>query len=202
VSVEQNYIIEHYNLDINVRQPVFIPGMTREGLADLFHVLGYEKGAEIGVERGKFGEVLCKSIPFATIYGIDPWRAYKGYREHVTQAKLDRFFDETVERMAPYNYKIIRGFSMDAVKLFDDGSLDFVYIDGNHDFQNVANDIVEWSKKVRPGGIVSGHDFKRMRGSYICHVKDVVQAYAYAYGIRPWFVATGEKSPSWFWVKA
>ena len=92
---------------------------------------------------------------------------------------------------------------MDAVKDFEDGSLDFVYIDGNHDFKNVANDIVEWQKKVRVGGIVAGHDYRRHKPhlTYQCHVVDVVNAYTYAFGINPWFVLQGDKSPSWFWVQ-
>ena len=48
---------------------------------------------------------------------------------------------------------------MDAVKDFADRSLDFVYIDANHEPQFVEEDIREWSKKVKVGGIVSGHDY-------------------------------------------
>ena len=101
---------------------------------------------------------------------------------------------------------------MDATADFADGSLDFVYIDGAHDFKNVACDICEWSKKVRVGGIVFGHDYKRSipgKSKYPVDVKDVVQAYMYSQGIRPWFVLTndirdpkfGRDNPGWMFVR-
>lgn len=96
---------------------------------------------------------------------------------------------------------------MEVVKDFENESAGFVYIDSNHEFQHVTNDIAEWSKKVRRGGIVSGHDFRRLKSTSpraaVCHVKDVVGAWTYAHGIRPWFVAgeMGKASPSWFWVR-
>lgn len=90
---------------------------------------------------------------------------------------------------------------MDAVQEFDNESLDFVYIDANHEFQAVTNDIAEWSKKVRVGGIVSGHDFTRYKRKPVCHVKSVVSGWAYSHHIKPWFVAKGQRGPSWFWVK-
>ena len=110
--------------------------------------------------------------------------------------------EEAVERLEPYNCVIMRDFSMSAVEAFSDGELDFVYIDGNHDFKNVACDVVEWDKVVRSGGIVAGHDFRRSKGKkYILNVKDVVQAFAYAHKISPWFVLCGDRIPNWMWVK-
>ena len=92
---------------------------------------------------------------------------------------------------------------MDVVKTFDDGTFDFVYLDGNHDFVNIANDIVEWEKKVRVGGVVSGHDYRRHKPhrKYRCHVYEVVHAYTKAHRILTWFIVVGDRSPSWFWVK-
>jgi hypothetical protein len=202
---ERNYVSNKFGIDWEQRkQPIFIEtGNRNVTLPMIFDDLGLTMGAEIGVERGVYSEQLCKEIPGLELYCIDPWKAYKGYREHVTQKKLDGFYEITEKKLAPYNCKLIRKFSMDAVNDFEDGSLDFVYIDGNHEFIHVAQDIAEWSKKVRIGGIVSGHDFKRQssRSKYICHVKDVVQAWTYSHGIRPYFVLRGDKAPSWFWFK-
>ena len=101
---------------------------------------------------------------------------------------------------------------MDAVQDFDDASLDFVYIDGAHDFKNVADDVSEWTKKVKIGGIVFGHDYKRSRdtgGKYPVDVKDVVQAYTYSHKIDPWFILKndikdpkfGHDNPGWCFVR-
>jgi predicted O-methyltransferase YrrM len=48
---------------------------------------------------------------------------------------------------------------MKAVRDVADESLDFVFIDANHEYTAVRDDIREWTKKVRVGGIVSGHDY-------------------------------------------
>lgn len=193
-------IVEKYNVDLSQKSPIRLP-ITRDDLAVLFAELGFTKGAEIGVERGLYSETLLKANPKLYLYAIDPLKAYKGYREHVSQEKMDGFYEEVVARLNPYGAMVIREFSMDAVKGFEDESLDFVYIDGNHDFQNTTNDIAEWSKKVRTGGIVAGHDYIRnKKKDYKCHVKDVVQGWTYAHDIKPWFV-TSDKSPSWFYVK-
>jgi len=49
--------------------------------------------------------------------------------------------------------------SVDAANLIDDESLDFVFIDANHSYESVAEDIKAWFPKVRKGGIISGHDY-------------------------------------------
>ena len=49
----------------------------------------------------------------------------------------------------------------DAAKQVDDGSLDMVFIDAGHDYDSVREDIANWLPKVRPGGIVAGHDYQQ-----------------------------------------
>ena len=188
-------------IDNRILREFRIGDFTRNDLAKLFAELGFKEGVEIGVERAHYSKVLCEANPDLKLWGVDPLIPYSGYREHVSEEKMEGFFTEVQKRMNNRKFDLVRKFSLDAVRDFEDGSLDFVYIDGNHDFQNTTNDIVEWSKKVRKGGIIAGHDFVRnKKKDYKCHVKDVVQAYTYANDIRPYFI-TSEKSPSWFYVK-
>lgn len=49
--------------------------------------------------------------------------------------------------------------SVEAAKLYADKSLDFVFIDGAHDYDNVRDDIAAWRQKIRLGGILAGDDF-------------------------------------------
>ena len=79
---------------------------------------------------------------------------------------------------------------MEVVKLVGDNTLDFVYIDGSHDFLNVAQDLHYWTKKVRPGGIVAGHDYVRYPSRKFNHVQKVVNAYTQAYHLLPVFTVT------------
>ena len=145
---------------------------------------------------------MWKNNPEATIYSIDPWEAYDRYAEPYTDEAIELCYNEAKKRLAGTGCVIIREHSMEAVKKFKDGTLDFVYIDGNHEFQHVTNDIAEWGRKIRPGGIISGHDWVRYkRNPQHCHVKGVVNAWTFEHHIRPWFVLRGARRSSWFWVK-
>jgi len=201
----------NFNIDLNQPSPIAIPNVNRKDLAKLFRRLNFRVGAEIGVESGVYSKDLCKCNPRAKVFLVDPWKAYKGYREYVTQAKIDTFYEKVQERLKDFsNYEIIKKFSMDAVKDFEDESLDWVYIDANHQLEYAVPDIGFWSRKVKRGGIVSGHDYIRRARPTATHVVQAVQGYVYCYGIKPWFLlgsnakVPGEirdKSRSWFWVR-
>jgi hypothetical protein len=205
------YIAEKYHLDFGRPSPFEIPDMDRDNLPDLFHELGFTVGVEIGVEEGMYSEILCKGIPNLHLYCVDPWTAYKGYRDHVSQSKLDRFYITAQERLTPYHCELIKDYSMDTVKRFENKSLDFVYIDGNHEIPWIIDDICAWRDKVRPGGIVSGHDFIESKVQHTrCHVLYAVHCAVRSYRIHPWFIVgtkaktpglARDKSRSWFWVQ-
>lgn len=205
------YIVTKYGLKFgrHTPMPIEIPNVGRDDLARLFCELVFEAGAEIGVLKGQYAETLCHENQKAKIYGVDPWRAYEGYKDFGHQDALDRFHAEAQARLASYNCSLICAFSAEAVKKFADKSLDFVYIDGNHSLPYVIEDIHLWSAKVRSGGIVSGHDYYKMR-TLPGHVIGAVHAWTAAYQIKPWFVlgrlekGLGEIrdwSRSWMWVK-
>jgi predicted O-methyltransferase YrrM len=185
--------------------------MGRNNLAELFAELGFTVGVEIGTEAGLYAEVLCKSNPKAKLYCVDPWKAYPGYREHVTQSKLDDIYISAKTRLAPFNCEFIRTTSMEALSDFADQSLDFVYIDGNHEYSYISQDINNWIKKIKLGGIISGHDYVHAgRSRYKCDVVYAVNEYTQTNQINPWFLigtkamVPGEirdKSRSWMWVK-
>jgi predicted O-methyltransferase YrrM len=56
-------------------------------------------------------------------------------------------------------YRSIKSKSLDAVNLFSDQSLDFVFIDASHEYEDVKNDINAWFPKVKVGGVLAGHDY-------------------------------------------
>jgi hypothetical protein len=184
----------------------------RAGLAQLLAECECNVGAEIGVALGDFSATLCKANPNLDLYCVDAWKVYPGYKDYTNQSRLDSFYELTKTKLEPYKCTIIRDWSMEAVKLFQDNTLDFVYIDSNHDFQHITNDLAEWSKKVKPGGVISGHDY--MSGGWFnndYHIKDVVDAWVGAYMISPLYIIThdynnnvqdiADNYPSWLWVK-
>ena len=180
------YITKKFELDLNQKSPILIFNINRTIMAQTLYELGFTIGAEIGVAKGEHAEILCQNNPELKLYCIDIWEPYPGYGEYID--RIVKYYKIAEEKLISYNCIIIKKFSMDAVKDFDDESLDFVYIDGAHDFKNVAMDICEWTNKVRSGGIVYGHDFKRSKRNVLNAVKDVIPAYCYQYKIQPWFV--------------
>lgn len=186
-------------------RPAEIPNCSRDDLPEFFVQMGFKVGAEIGVYKGEFSEKLAEAG--LNLFAIDPWKAYKGYGMPVDEERLNSQYEQTKKVLAPYpNCKIIRKTSMEAVEDFEDGSLDFVYIDGNHEFRYIAEDLQEWTKKVKKGGIVSGDDYfyvKIGKGPQLWHVAHVLNAYVKAFGIEDFYILgrkktkEGEKRDKW-----
>src|SRR3989344_7394927 len=176
-------ISKRFGVDISA-PVVRITQINRTIIAGVFNELGFKEGAEIGVAEGFYSKILLDNNPGLKLHLIDIWKSYPGYSEYKNPEAM---YTETQERLKNYNCVFIRKFSQDAVQDFADNSLDFVFIDGGHDFKNVACDICEWSKKVKVGGIVFGHDYKSHptyrepvrcgKVRYAIEVKIVVDAY-------------------------
>lgn len=158
--------------------------------------------AEIGVWRGDFSAWLFEGNPDLHLTGVDPWRAYGAYIDKKNdQARLDEAY-EVAQQVFHGRGALLRTTSQEAAKQIPDGSLDAVYIDGNHARAFVETDYRLWAPKVKRGGIVSGHDYiEPKRSTKGFDVKAAVDAYLAAHQIEKWFVTVGDKYPSIFWVQ-
>jgi hypothetical protein len=206
-------ITKFYNIDLSQPSPIYIEG-DRMSLPLLFKELGFKIGAEIGVLEGDFSSYICKTLPDAKIYSIDPWSFYPTHKNFRKQRDHDRAYERAQRILHVYpNNTIIKKWSVDAAKDFEDESLDFVFIDGDHEFQAITNDIAVWLKKIRKGGIISGHDYGRSHDGQFGNVKDVVLAWTFSKKVVPWFVLetapymnnrdSGDyRETSWFWLKS
>lgn len=169
------------------------PDGGRNVLGTIFAQLGYTVGAEVGTKKGDFAKILCEANPGLHLYCVDAWSAAFGGE----QSTHDRYFRRAQANLNGHNVTFVKKPSMEALPDFKDGSLDFVYIDANHQFDYACPDLIFWSQKVRSGGIVSGHDyFRHYRGGVV----EAVDAYTRCHHIDPWYV-TLELWPSFFWVK-
>jgi len=215
--------LDVYKIMNTLADRIEIPNVGRDDLAALLHELDFKRGVEVGVERGYYSGVLAKVNPQMKIYGIDPWESLeicknnspqRRTENHRSQAQINMFYEEARVRLAPYpNYEIIKEYSIDAVKRFKDESLDFVYIDANHEYLFVLDDISMWSKKIRKGGIISGHDYYNTAGSskFQLNVKQAVNDYVQAHDIKPLIIwgahaetpgVFRDKWRSWMWIKS
>jgi len=206
-------LVQRYGVDLSRRSPIEIPGTSRKDLPGLFAACGFTTGAEIGVWTGAFAAALCRANSALHLLCVDPWQPYTDYRDTKEKRKWPGIYEQAQATLAPYHCDLIRQFSMEAVKDVPLDSLDFVYIDGNHSFEFVVQDLAFWSRRVRSGGIISGHDYQHYPSKRWCfHVVEAVNAYTDAYQIAPWFVL-GTKAEtarqeeehrfrSYLWVKA
>lgn len=212
-----DYILNKFKLscDDKTRLPIEIPDFGRNQLADLLHELDFKTGVEVGVAAGVYSEVIAKANPQMKLLGIDPYAPLAGYKDYQRPATFEKFKAEARARLEPFsNYEFVQKTSMDAVKDFQDSSLDFVYIDANHQEPFITQDITEWYKKIKLGGILAGHDYSKPKSqddmSPHHDVKRAVQIYSTNNGIRPWFVLGSwtfkrgmirDNPRSWMWVK-
>lgn len=211
------FLIKKYSLvfDNKKRMPVEIPNVGRNTLAQWLNELGFKIGVEVGVAAGEYSETLCRANPQMKVYGVDPYIPLSGYRDYSRPSTFEKFRAEAKARLAPYNnYEFMYKTSMEGVKEFEDDSLDFVYIDANHEEPFITEDITKWYERVRPGGIIAGHDYSlhKTRDDMSPHhqVRNAVRAYTAKNGIKVWFVLGSigfkkglirDNPRSWMWIK-
>lgn len=125
-------------------------------------------GVEIGVFTGAMSRHLLQRDDL-TLCMVDAWKgngeSYKGdsgdWHASLTQEKQDAYFQSAKDavKFATGRVLIIRHDSVTAAAGFMDSSLDFVFIDADHSYEGVKADIEAWLPKLRPGGLLSGHDY-------------------------------------------
>jgi hypothetical protein len=106
---------------------------------------------EVGVRDGEFSEHLLREWKGRRLVSIDPW----------AEPADEQYFEQTRFRLAPFGARseIWRTTSVDAAARVAPASTDFVYIDALHDYDSALEDVAHWYPKMRPGGIIAGHDY-------------------------------------------
>lgn len=202
---------EYFNIStLEYPAPIEIRNTTRNDLAKFFGFAKMQQGIEIGVESARFSQVLAQENPGIILHGVDPWGASLAYRPQLEQERWDEIFYDATTRMASYDWRPLRMTSAAAAKSFADASLDFVYIDGNHALDSVLEDLAIWTTKIRPGGIISGHDYTKTKQRMRNDVVKAVNQWVTEQKITPWFIlGVRDRTPgevcdvarSYFWVK-
>jgi hypothetical protein len=172
----------------------------REDFGEFLNARGLVgEAAEIGVQRGHFSRSLLDRWCGARLHLVDPWKSFEGdYQDiaNVSDAEHEACLRETEQNLKSHagRYAIHRKPSLEAAGTFADSSLDFVYIDANHQFQPALDDMRAWFPKVRAGGVLAGHDY--VDGTFDAGkfgVKSAVRAFECETGL----VARGTVDPMW-----
>ena len=137
-------------------------------LLAFFYQIEIKRIAEIGVFRGKNAKVLREMFPKAHLYLIDPWKLTSHYLQSGSAVATDQaIYDKAFKSVKILFSKdpqvtLLKKASHEAFKEVPD-FIDLVFIDANHAYPVVKADILLWINKVRPGGIISGHNYGRKR---------------------------------------
>ena len=159
--------------------------------------------AEIGVSRGKFSSRMLARWQGAHLLSIDPWTTAPADEyvdlENVAQDEQDARYEEVRSNLARYGGRssVWRMTSAQAAERVPPRSLDFVYIDARHDYESMREDLKLWYPRVRPHGILAGHDY--LDGNLpqgVFEVKRAVDEFCRQRGLRLHVTRDGEW-PSW-----
>jgi hypothetical protein len=120
--------------------------------------------AEVGAYKGKSTSFMAQKIKqrgiHVTFYAIDHWLGSSEHQHLADVRSLFQIFTQNMTECGLTEYVVpVRKPSVEAARLFADGSLDLVFIDAGHSFEDVKQDIQAWLPKVKPGGILGGDDY-------------------------------------------
>jgi len=124
--------------------------------------------AEIGVANGEFSDTILTHARPRKLHLIDPWRhqARDDYRNDGNNAEDDeqeRRYRGVASRFAQQirggQVELHRAFSQDVAADFSDGQFDWIYVDGLHSYDGVRSDLRQYKDKVKPEGLILGHDY-------------------------------------------
>lgn len=122
-----------------------------------------DKCVEIGVFKGDFAEFILKMEP-SELHLIDPWVSIMDVpaRWHaIPQEDMDGIKQDVIDRFsADSRVNIISKYSIDALDDIEDGSLDWVYLDGNHSYSFAQQDLANWWLKLKGGGFLCGNAYQ------------------------------------------
>lgn len=118
-------------------------------------------GCEVGVWRGEFAHRILNQAKPERLYLIDPWMELPGKEKYKFQYQRQREMD-TFRRLKRYiknRTAIILRYTSDQAVQFIPEPLDYVYIDGDHSYEQVSKDLRNYYKLVKPGGVLAGDDY-------------------------------------------
>lgn len=163
------------------------------GIGNLIKDMVNPVGCEIGLAEGFTTEYLLNSNDSLILYGIDPFENYVDWNGYNLNER-DIVGKQFLKRTEKFGNRLIfiRKYSDDAVNDIPDNSLDFIFIDGLHTYDQLTKDMKNYYPKVKSGGIFSGHDYTLIK----C-ITDAVNDFAELKGKK---VLTTE-CDVWYWYK-
>jgi hypothetical protein len=120
-----------------------------------------KKGIEVGSYKGEYANQILRTWT-GDLYLVDVWRELntQEYSDFSNQKNYEEIITQCCKNIKNYENRcfMIRSDSYNASKLFSDNYFDFIYIDANHKYEYVLQDLELWFPKLRKGGVFAGDD--------------------------------------------
>lgn len=141
---------------MNRKNFTMLPKGRARWLVDMIQARGFEYGAEIGAGTGvTTSHIILNCRKLKEYIVVDDWRPVAGGGSF-DRTDMKEIFESQIKNNK--KVKVLEGISWEMADKVKDKYLDFVFIDASHDYDSVLKDLKAWIPKVRPGGIISGHD--------------------------------------------
>jgi len=160
-------------------------------------VLRLYTGAEVGVRTGQTSSHLLRVFPDLHLHTVDPWVPQPTGNETYDDWDFNAMKHEFQSNVRDFKSRITHHemFSVEAANEVSDNSLDFVFIDAQHDYYSVKADILAWMYKVRPGGLLCGHDYDQVKfPGVVKAVKGFFKTRGASYTLWPCFIWGGPRT--------
>jgi len=139
------------------------PGKRFHWLRDIINERGYKIGAEVGSHTGTTTKHILFHCNDLHLYAVDLWgpvpdevgggTQYKSYDFKKNKKRFNEAVGPFLDRVT-----VLRGLSWEMAEEVEDGTLDFVFLDADHEYESVVKDIRAWTPKLKSGGMLCGHD--------------------------------------------
>jgi|ERR1700722_18511410 len=162
--------------------------------SQLINTYQLKVGCEIGIATGGHSYDILKKTNVEKLYCVDPFSPGL-YPEWAARGILNLYFLRIKFRFAEFGNRVemVRKYSQEAATLFSDGQLDFVFIDADHHYVYVIQDLEAWYPKIRSGGVIGGDDYATQWPG----VPRAVNEFFQAHGLT---VHTDKQEPRIWWV--
>jgi hypothetical protein len=147
---------------------------------------------EIGVFLGEFAQKFVETRPSKLIL-IDIWEGTCGSGDQDGNNYRDFNMNDVYKQIIkdaqniPF-IDVCRGYSANVLQQFPDNYFDFIYIDGDHSYNGCKIDLTLSYKKIKPNGIIAGHDYEmnmtKTNNYYNFGVKKAVDEFCFEHGLQ------------------
>lgn len=131
--------------------------------ADLVKERGYKTVVEVGTAYAGNAFHILQNVQVDKLTCVDPYLFYPAMPGFVCQEEYDTLFQFATDRLAPWKQvSMLRMTSKEAISQVEPA--DVVFLDGSHDYEDVIWECENYSKIIKAGGVLSGHDYNIFEG--------------------------------------